>query len=112
MEFGALAFEVTERHAASATAPPGLALLAALGQRPYAEAHQGLAVAAEVAEARADQDLADLLGEARLDLDDAGIVRVRSATRPLQELALVIARGIQRELLELVALRQHARRDL
>ena len=53
--------------------------------------------------ARDDEDLADLLGEARLDLDDAAVVRVRGSRRALEELALLDARHVEGDVVELVA---------
>ena len=44
-----------------------------------------------------DEDLADLLGEARLDLHDARVVRVRRRRRALEQRALVEAGHVERD---------------
>ena len=56
-------------------------------------------------EARAHQDLADFFRERHLGFDDARAHGVRRAARPLEQRAFVVARGVERDLPELVALR-------
>jgi hypothetical protein len=91
MIFWTFPFEVAERHTPATPAAPGFPALLAFRERPYAEAHQGLGVSAEVPEARADQDLSNLLGKRGLHLYDAGVVGVCRSAGPLQQRAFVQA---------------------
>ena len=75
-----------------------------LGDDAHAEAHERLDVARHRAVARDDEDLADLLGEARLDLDDARVVRVRRRRGALEQLRACRCPGTSSvTVLELVA---------
>ena len=73
--------EVLEPHAAAAAGAARLALAVVLGDHAHAEAHQRLAIARQLAVARGDQDLAQLLGERGLDPDDARVGGARGARR-------------------------------
>ena len=77
---------------------PSWRLPSLLGDHADAEAHERLRVARHLAVARDDEDLADLLGEARLDLDDVRVVRVRGRRGALEQAPLLEAGHVERHL--------------
>src|SRR6202041_2382555 len=89
--FRAVSFEVAEAGATATSARPLLALAVLLGDDAHAETHERLRVVGHRPVARDDEDLADLLGQARLDLDDPRVVRVGGRRGALEELALLEA---------------------
>ncbi len=108
---GRLAVEVAQIQSAAAAARSGLALAVLLGDGADAEAHERLHVVHELAVARGDQDLAVLLGERRLDALHARIGGARGHVGASQQLALLFARNVERELLDVVAMRRRDRRE-
>jgi hypothetical protein len=105
---GALAFEVPERGAPAAAARSLLTLAVSLGDGADAEAKERLDVPRHGAVAGDDQDLADLLREAGLDLQDEGVVGMAGRRGPLEEAALLGAGDVEGDALEVVAARRLA----
>ena len=111
VERRALRVEVAHRDATAAARVAVLPLAVALGDRADAEAEHRLHVVDEPSVARRDQDLADLLREARLRLDDPRIVGVSEARGLLEERALVDAGDLERGEIEIVAMGYVAPRE-
>ena len=105
--FRALALEIPHARAPAAAARALLTLTVLLGDGAHSESHQGLRVADQHAVARDDEDLPDLLREAGLRLQNASVVCVRGRGGPLEQAALVEARDVEGDPVELVAAREH-----
>ena len=73
MPLGTLILEVAQGHATPTAAATRLALVASLGQRPHAEAHQRLDIVGATPIAGRDQHLPHLLDKTRLDLLNAAV---------------------------------------
>jgi hypothetical protein len=98
--------EELHAEAARAARPSALPLLPFLGDRRHAEPDHRLLIARQVAVGGDDEDLAPLLGQRRLDADDAGIVGARGRVGLPQQRDLVDARPRQRRLGDPVAICQ------
>ena len=103
---GRVPVEVAERRAPAAARAALLPLTVLLGDRADAEAEERLRVAGHLPVARGDEDFANFFREARLDLDDARVERVRRRRRALEELALLDAWLVDRDRRQLVPTRQ------